>query len=105
MYVPTNFSQASVQIQHHSFPEKLLKPLRQWLDSFEVHNPQLARWLCRIIPNQCPFARDIKLFGQILFHIPPLCKLNPLYDNLMALRFRALLLLAENCGEDVRKDC
>ncbi|GET44537.1 Mo-dependent nitrogenase C-terminal domain-containing protein [Microseira wollei] len=78
MYVPTNFSQAFAQIQHHSFLEKLLKPLGQWLDGIEVHNPQLALWLCKIIPNQCPFARDIQLFGQTLFHIPPLCKLNPL---------------------------
>ena len=43
MYVPTNFSQAFAQIQHHSFLEKLLKPLGQWLDGIEVHNPQLAR--------------------------------------------------------------
>jgi Mo-dependent nitrogenase C-terminus len=101
MYVPTNFAQKSAQSQHKSFLERLLYPLNQWLDKIEIHNPQLARWLCQLIPAQCPFARKILLFGQTLFYIPPLCKLNPLYNQLMALRFRALVFLADTCGEDV----
>jgi hypothetical protein len=30
-----------------------------------------------------------------------LCKLNPLYEQLVGLRFRALSYLADDCGEDV----
>jgi hypothetical protein len=65
----------------------------------------LARAICRVVPVQCPFERDIRLLGRILFHIPPLCKLNPLYDEVVFLRFRALCYLAEDCGEDVRCYC
>lgn len=78
-----------------------LKPLRQWLDHLQVNDRQLAHRLCQLIPAQCPFERDIQLFGKTLFHIPPLCKLNPLYDELVYLRFRALSYLADDCGEDV----
>jgi len=83
----------------------LLQPLRQWIDRIEVHNPQLAHLLCRLIPAQCPFERDVKLFGRTLFHIPPMCKLNPLYDEVVALRFRALCYLADECGEDISTYC
>jgi hypothetical protein len=31
--------------------------------------------------------------GRHLFHIPPLCHFNPVYNELIALRFRALLFL------------
>lgn len=82
-----------------------LKPLRQWLDRLEVHDRQLARKLCKMIPAQCPFERDVKLFGRTLFHIPPMCKLNPLYDEVVALRFRALCYLADECGEDISAYC
>lgn len=73
--------------------------LRQVLDSVEFHNPKVARMLCKIIPPSCPFARDIQVFGRTLFHIPPLCKLNPFYEQLVGLRFRALCFLADECGE------
>ncbi|MDP8964299.1 MAG: Mo-dependent nitrogenase C-terminal domain-containing protein [Cyanobacteriota bacterium] len=82
-----------------------LQPLRQWLDRVEVHNPKLAHRLCKAIPAQCPFERDVKVFGRILFHIPPMCKLNPLYEEVVALRFRALCYLADECGEDVTCYC
>ncbi|GAB4375738.1 MAG: Mo-dependent nitrogenase C-terminal domain-containing protein [Elainellaceae cyanobacterium] len=82
-----------------------LKPVREWLDHFEVHDPRLARFLCKMIPPQCPFERDVKLFGQKVVHIPPMCKLNPLYEQLVGLRFRALTFLADECQEDVSKYC
>lgn len=82
-----------------------LQPLRQWLDKVEVHNPQLAHRLCKMIPAQCPFERDVKLFGRTLFHIPPMCKLNPLYEEVVGLRFRALCYLADECGEDITAYC
>lgn len=78
-----------------------LKPAREWLDQLEVHDPRLARFLCKMIPSQCPFERDVNLFGRKLVHIPAMCKLNPLYDQLVGLRFRALSYLADDCNEDV----
>jgi hypothetical protein len=83
----------------------VLRSLRQWLDSIEVRNPKLAHRLCKLIPAQCPFERDVKFFGHTLFHIPPLCKLNPLYEEVVALRFRGLCYLADECGEDVTAYC
>jgi hypothetical protein len=43
----------------------------------------------------------VVLFKKKLVHIPAMCKLNPLYDQLVGLRFRALSYLADECGEDV----
>ncbi|WP_421659356.1 Mo-dependent nitrogenase C-terminal domain-containing protein [Leptothermofonsia sp. ETS-13] len=79
----------------------VLHPVKDWLDQMEIHDPKLARFLCKLIPSQCPFERDINLFGRKVAHIPPLCKLNPLYEQLVSLRFRALSYLADECGEDV----
>lgn len=78
-----------------------LQPVRSWLDGMQVQDPKVARFLCRLIPPQCPFERDVKLFGKKVVHIPPMCKLNPLYEQLVGLRFRALSYLADDCGEDV----
>jgi hypothetical protein len=83
----------------------VLQPLRNWLDQIEIHNPEMARFLSNAIPAQCPFERDIILFGRKVGHIPPLCKLNPFYEQLVGLRFRALCFLADRCGEDVRSYC
>jgi hypothetical protein len=83
----------------------LLHPVRQWLDSREIHNAKLAYFLCKFIPAQCPFERDITLFSRKLLHIPPMCKLNPLYEEVVGLRFKALCYLADECGEDVTAYC
>lgn len=83
----------------------ILQPIRQILDDIDVRDRQSAQLICRLIPSQCPFARDIKVFGQTILHIPPLCKINPLYDQLMSLRFRALSYLADQCGEDITIYC
>ena len=83
----------------------IFQALRQRLDQVQVSSPKLAHRLCQLIPAQCPFERDITVFGRTLFHIPPMCKLNPLYDEVVALRFRALCFLADECGEDVTAYC
>jgi hypothetical protein len=83
----------------------LLQPLRQRLDKIEVQNRKLARFIAKLIPAQCPFERDIMLFGRKIGHIPPMCKLNPLYDELVYLRFRALCYLVDQCGEDIQSYC
>jgi hypothetical protein len=94
---------ASTDIQRRSFDG--LFPLRQWLNGLEIRNVALAHFICRVIPVQCPFARTISLFGYTIIQIPPLCKLNPLYEEVVYLRFRALCYLADECGEDVRCYC
>ncbi|MDB9516981.1 Mo-dependent nitrogenase C-terminal domain-containing protein [Roseofilum reptotaenium CS-1145] len=82
-----------------------LHPLRRWLNRLEIRDENIAHFLCRLIPVQCPFARDLYLFGRKIGHIPPLCKLNPLYEEVVGLRFRALCYLADECGQDIRIYC
>ncbi|MFN6498767.1 MAG: Mo-dependent nitrogenase C-terminal domain-containing protein [Nostoc sp. DedQUE01] len=86
---------------HHG----LLNHLREQLELVEIHNDKLARLLCRVIPSHCPFERTVAILGRTLFHIPPLCKLNPLYEQVVSLRFKCLCYLADECGEDVTKYC
>lgn len=88
-----------------NFGLALLHPLRQWLESIEVRNPKLARSLCKIIPARCPFEREIKFFDHTIFCIPPMCKLNPLYEQVVSLRFKSLCYLADECGEDITLYC
>ena len=83
----------------------LLAPLRKWLDGIEIKNSVLAHRICKSIPSQCPFEREVKILNRTLIKIPPMCKLNPLYNELVALRFRAICYLADNCGEDISVYC
>lgn len=90
----------SPRYQDHPHPD-LLHPIKDWLDEMPIHDPRLARFICKLVPPQCPFERDVTLFGHKLVHIPPLCKLNPLYEQLVSLRFRSLSYLADECKEDI----
>lgn len=87
------------------FIASLLQPIAQKLDAIEIHSPKTAHFFCRLIPAQCPFERDIRCFDRVLLHIPPMCKLNPFYEQLVGLRFKALCYLADVCGEDVAAYC
>lgn len=78
-----------------------LQRIRHSLSAIDINNPQLARFLCKLIPASCPFERDIQFFNHHLFHIPPLCKINPFYEEVVELRFKSLVYLAERCGEDI----
>ena len=104
MYIYTNTS-LQPPTTHKSVFDSLLHPIRDRIDSIQIRDRNFAHNACKLIPSQCPFARDIKLFGRNLFHIPPMCKINPLYDQLMSLRFRALTYLADVCGEDITPYC
>lgn len=97
--------EAQLPVQTAQNKTDLLQPLRQWLNNLEIDSPKLAHRLCQTIPAQCPFERDVKLLGRTLFHIPPMCKLNPLYEEVVGLRFRALCYLADTCGEDITRYC
>ncbi len=70
-----------------------LKILRRWIDRVEPRRPAVARLLVRLIPGTCPFERDVSVLGRRVLHIPPMCKLNPLYEQVAALRFRCLNFL------------
>ena len=78
---------------------------QQWLENLEIKEATMARRIVKLIPAQCPFAREIQLFNRTVFRIPPLCKLNPFYEQLIKLRFRALCFLADCCGEDITPYC
>lgn len=82
-----------------------LQFIRNYLNAININSPSVAHVLCRCIPSQCPFERDICCFGLIIAHIPPLCKLNPFYEEIVTLRFQALSYLADVCGEDIRCYC
>ena len=91
-------------LQHKQQPLKkldLLSPLRKKVLALHITTPKRARKVAQLIPAQCPFERDIFIFGRLVAHFPPLCKLNPLYNELVELRFRALCYLADECGEDI----
>ncbi|MCP6760139.1 MAG: Mo-dependent nitrogenase C-terminal domain-containing protein [Fischerella sp. CENA71] len=82
-----------------------LSLVRKWLNSGTICNAHQAHLLCKIIPAQCPFERNIVIFNYKLFRIPPMCKLNPLYEEVVSLRFKALCYLAEECGENITESC
>ncbi|MCP9851107.1 Mo-dependent nitrogenase C-terminal domain-containing protein [Cyanobium sp. Morenito 9A2] len=75
-----------------------LTPLRRWIDRFEPRSQPVARLLVRLIPGSCPFERDVTVLGRRVLHIPAMCKLNPLYDQVAALRFRCLCFLELDAG-------
>ena len=84
-------------------PWKPLDPLKNWLDDLDPGDVMISSFIVQLIPSQCPFERDIILFGRKLVHIPPMCKLNPLYEQLVALRFRCLGHLSVD--EQLRISC
>ncbi|MBE9005855.1 Mo-dependent nitrogenase C-terminal domain-containing protein [Fortiea sp. LEGE XX443] len=105
---PAEVSKTHVTQLHHPNSQSgfdIFKPLRRRLDNIQVRDSELAHRLCKMIPAQCPFERDVKLFGKTVLHIPPMCKLNPLYEEVVSLRFRAMCYLADECGEDVSQYC
>ncbi|WP_413163918.1 Mo-dependent nitrogenase C-terminal domain-containing protein [Capilliphycus salinus ALCB114379] len=80
---------------------RLFNPLREWLDSLEIQDQKLALFLYKAIPAQCPFEREFKVAGRTVLRIPPLCKLNPFYDQVVGLRFRAMCYLVDECGMSI----
>jgi hypothetical protein len=105
MLIFGDFEQFSSLISGFPKPEGASSnPVKRWLDTLEVRDPRTAHRLCKWIPSQCPFERNVQLW-RWQFHIPALCKLNPFYEQLVGLRWRALSYLADQCGEDVTPYC
>jgi hypothetical protein len=102
MAILTHHSHSDISLPNHTPKHDILRPFRHWVNQLEVTNRQFAHWICRVIPCCCPFERDISLLGHTL-HVPALCKLNPLYNELVGLRFRALAYLSDVCHEDVTR--
>ncbi|EAW46788.1 Mo-dependent nitrogenase C-terminal domain-containing protein [Nodularia spumigena CS-584] len=111
--LPAFIKSAEVEATHQAgrtnkFPRlkfDLLQPLRNRLDNLEIQNRDFAHFIAKLIPAQCPFERDVILFGRKIAHIPAMCTLNPLYDQFVGLRFRALCYLVDKCGEDIQTYC
>lgn len=93
-----------LQSSHH-FGLNPIQAVRYWLETIEIHDYKVAQRLCKLIPARCPFERKIQLFNRTILSIPPLCKLNPFYEQLVMLRFKSLVYLADECGEDVTVYC
>ena len=90
-------------VQHlsefHALGSRWAAPLNKVLENIQIKDPQTARLVCKLIPAQCPFERDLKVWGHTL-HIPAMCQLNPCYDALVQLRFQALVLLASHPSQN-----
>ena len=74
----------------------IMKYLHSFIANLSIKDCNCARRICSLIPPSCPIERDISFLGHFLFHVPAMCKLNPFYDDLVTLRFRALSFLAEH---------
>ena len=74
----------------------MVKTIKEQLNRIPVRSKSVAHVICRLIPDQCPFNRTLKIGEKTLVTIPPLCKLNPVYEELMGLRFRALCYLEKS---------
>lgn len=70
-------------------PRDWLLPLRQALNGIQIRSSRTAHLICGLIPSRCPFERTFYV-GKRKVYIPPLCRLNPLYNEVIALRMRAL---------------
>jgi len=91
----------------YNYAQFILLPInliKKRIENLEINHKETAKKIVSLIPNQCPFAREIRFFNLLIIKIPPLCKLNPLYNDLMMLRFRALSFLCE-VGEDISHYC
>lgn len=43
----------------------------------------IVNFLARILPDYCPFETKITYKGILLVYIPPICKINFLYKDIM----------------------
>jgi hypothetical protein len=91
----------SHSVPNASILDTVLKPVKTWLDGIEIADRDTAHLLCKLIPAQCPFERDVVILGRKVAHIPPMCKINPIYEQLVGLRFRSLCYLVDVCGESI----
>jgi hypothetical protein len=51
------------------YPSDILHQMRDWLDGLEIHDPRVAKFLCKMIPSQYPCERDVSFFERKIVHI------------------------------------
>ena len=71
-------------------PWKPLDPLKHWLNGLDLGDERISSFIAHLIPFPYPFGRNINLFARKLVQIPPMSKINALFDQLVSLRFRCL---------------
>ena len=83
-----------------------LKPLRNWLENLNISNPQASAQAVSTDPIPMSLSSAISIYlGARSYIFPPMCKLNPLYEEVVMLRFKAMCYLADECGEDISQYC
>ncbi len=88
------YIESSAPARHWNPFRPAINALKSWLDGIEMQTMVQAQWICQLIPSHCPFQRDIRV-GNRTLHIPALCQINPVYEQLVALRLRAATYIAE----------
>ena len=78
--------------------DRWLSFLKTQIDRVQINSSAQAQWICKLLPSSCPFERNFTLFGHS-FHSPALCQLNPLFPQLMLLRYKALTYIASNSAQ------
>ena len=77
-----------MQTTTNNYPQNLidilLQPGRNFINGIDINNPKFAQKLCQLIPAQCLNARDIKFLGRTVLQIPPMCKLNHFYYEIIS---------------------
>ncbi|MEI6064569.1 MAG: Mo-dependent nitrogenase C-terminal domain-containing protein, partial [Pseudanabaena sp. ELA748] len=48
-----------VNSDHEEHHPDLLEPVKEWLDHMDIHDSRLANLICKVVPSQCPFERDV----------------------------------------------
>ncbi len=84
-----NLDESIANTKNQGALKVMIQQLQRKLDQTKVADVASAKLLCWLIPASCPFERTVTIFGHTI-HIPSLCKVNPLYEQLVGLRFRAL---------------
>ena len=86
---------------------KRLDPLKHWLNGLDPGDERISSFIAHLIPFLDPFGCDIDLFAHKLVQIPVMCKINPLFEQFLAVRFRCLghlsveeQLLISSCDSD-----
>ncbi|GEM_PF-1073184 len=62
------------------FTPKLLRLERNWMVNYRFTGGSKFCQFCRQIPTECPATK---------IGLPPMCKLNPLYDHLLLMQLKA----------------
>lgn len=81
----------------------LLRPVRQWLDRGSIPNPLVARFLCKVIPVQCPSLARHQTLRSPGAAPSRFCASSIRFtSNWLPFDARALCYLVDECGADIQ---